>query len=172
MIEDLNIRAVQTSDSKRMAEIYNHYVMNTIVTFESDPVDPNEFLKRLRAHPKHLPWYVFEDKGIVVGYCYAAPWKQRSAYANSLETSIYLDEQACGRGLGKRAYSYLLTTVDHFHAIMGGIALPNESSVALHEALGFQKVAHFREVGRKFDRWIDVGYWQFLPNGKAAATSK
>lgn len=166
MEEELNIRAVQADDSTRVAEIYNYYVENTIVTFESKSVTPDEFLKRIRAHPEYLPWYVVEDKGIVVGYCYAAPWKQRSAYENSIETSIYLDKQACGKGLGKRAYSFLLANVDNFHAIMGGIALPNDSSVALHETLGFQKVAHFKEVGHKFDRWIDVGYWQLLPNGK------
>lgn len=168
MGEDLNIRAVQAQDSVRIAKIYNYYIENTIVTFESEPLDPDEILKRICAHPEHLPWYVVEDKGVVVGYCYAAPWNQRCAYANSLETSIYLDEQACGKGLGKRAYSYLLATLDNFHAIIAGIALPNDPSVALHEALGFQKVAHFRQVGHKFDRWIDVGYWQLLTDNKAS----
>lgn len=167
MGEEPNIRAVQDNDSARIAEIYNHYVKNTIVTFETEPLGADEILKRMRNLPEYLPWYVIEDKGNVVGYCYAAPWNQRSAYRNSVETTIYLDAQACGRGLGKRAYSHLLSGLNHAHAIMGGIALPNDTSVALHETLGFQKVAHFKEVGHKFDRWIDVGYWQLLPNSEA-----
>jgi phosphinothricin acetyltransferase len=169
LIEEPNIRAVEADDAARMAEIYNYYVENTIITFESEPVTPAEFLRRIGAHPEQLPWYVIEDSGIVIGYCYAAPWKQRSAYAHSVETSIYLDKGACGKGLGKRAYSFLIANLEHVHAIMGGIALPNDTSIALHEALGFQKVAHFKEVGRKFERWIDVGYWQLLPGGQVDA---
>jgi L-amino acid N-acyltransferase YncA len=163
MEQDLIIRNAKAEDAARLAEIYNHYIRNTIITFEVDELTADDFADRLKAHPENLPWLVIEEDGNVVGYCYAGPWKQRSAYAHSVEASIYLDEKACGKGLGKRAYSHLLSKISDYHAIVGGIALPNAASVALHEALGFQKVAHFSEIGRKFDRWIDVGYWQLLP---------
>lgn len=163
MEKHLIIRNVKVEDAARLAEIYNHYIRNTVITFEVDELTANDFAARLEGHPKNLPWLVIEADGDVIGYCYAAPWKQRSAYAHSVETSIYLDEKACGNGVGKRAYSHLLSEVSGYHAIVGGIALPNAASVALHEGLGFQKVAHFPEIGRKFERWIDVGYWQLLP---------
>lgn len=161
--EELVIRDAEIADAARLAEVYNHYIRNTIITFEADELSAAEFAQRLKAHPANLPWLVIEERGRVVGYCYAGPWKQRSAYANSVETSIYLDQAVCSRGIGKRAYSSLLSKIGDYHAIMGGIALPNDASVALHEALGFRKVAHFREIGNKFERWIDVGYWQLLP---------
>ena len=97
------------------------------------------------------------------GYAYAAPWRARAAYRHSVETSIYLAPGAGGRGLGARLYRALFAALpSHVHAAIGGVSLPNPASVALHERLGFRKVAHFREVGRKFGRWIDVGYWQRL----------
>ena len=163
MKQKILIRDVKAKDSGRLTEIYNHYIRNTIVTFETDELTADDFAERLKIHPKSLPWLVIEEDGNIVGYCYAGPWKQRSAYARSVETSIYLDEKVCGKGLGKRAYSHLLAKIDDYHAILGGIALPNAASIALHEALGFRKSAHFHEIGRKFDRWIDVGYWQLLP---------
>jgi L-amino acid N-acyltransferase YncA len=101
---------------------------------------------------------------VVVGYTYASKWKVRSAYRYSVETTIYLEQGREGQGLGTRLYSELLRILREqgIHAAMGGAALPNEASVALHEKLGFERVATFRQVGFKFQQWVDVAYWQIL----------
>lgn len=156
------LRPAEKRDAKAMASIYSHYILNTHATFETDPVDDSAFEHRLHDHPGKLPWLVLTDADSVLGYCYAAPWKARSAYARSVEVSIYMHPDAGGRGLGRWAYAQMLEQLGDVHAVMAGIALPNAASIRLHEALGFVKVAHFSEVGYKFGRWIDVGYWQLL----------
>lgn len=109
-----------------------------------------------------LPWLVAEAAGQAVGYAYATPWKARTGYRFSAEITVYLRPGQAGRGIGSRLYGELFPMLQarRIHAVMGGIALPNEASVALHEKFGMRKVAHFEAVGFKFDRWIDVGYWQ------------
>ena len=111
-----------------------------------------------------FPWLVAEEGGRLSGYAYAAPWKARSGYRHSAEITVYLDPDHGGRGIGSALYQALFPQLQdrRIHAVMGGIALPNQASVALHEKFGLRKVAHFEAVGFKFDRWIDVGYWQRL----------
>jgi phosphinothricin acetyltransferase len=108
------------------------------------------------------PWLVIEVQGAVVGYAYATPWKTRSAYRRTVESAIYLDPAHAGQGLGTRLYGALLVELQQLgvHAVLGGIALPNEASVALHERLGFEQVGRLEEVGWKLQRWVDVGYWE------------
>jgi phosphinothricin acetyltransferase len=133
------------------------------VTFEEAPVSSADFVGRiLEVQSASLPWLVAEHDGSVVGYAYASKWKGRAAYRFSVELTIYLDPAHGGAGIGSALYKAIFTILeDHgVHAIIGGIALPNDASVALHEKFGFRKVAHFREVGFKFGRWIDVGYWE------------
>jgi L-amino acid N-acyltransferase YncA len=158
------IRPVTSDDADAIAAIYNHYVLNTSVTFEEEAVPANGMLDRIRETQAKLPWLVCEEAGRVNGFAYASPWKSRCAYRNSVETTVYLDKDVLGRGLGARLYEPLLQTLKErgFHTAIGGIALPNRGSVALHEKFGFQKVAQFREVGWKFETWIDVGYWQLV----------
>jgi phosphinothricin acetyltransferase len=98
------------------------------------------------------------------GFAYASKWKGRCAYRHTAETTVYVARSHWRCGVGKALYMQLLELLQHarIHAAIGGIALPNDSSVALHERLGFVKVAQFKEVGFKFNRWIDVGYWQRL----------
>ena len=112
----------------------------------------------------HVPWLVVEEDGAVLGYAYASKWKGRCAYRHSVESTVYLDPSKTGQGIGKPLYAALINALrmQRMHAVIGGIALPNEASIALHERLGFEKVAHFRQVGFKQDRWIDVGYWERL----------
>src|ERR1044071_5823569 len=111
-----------------------------------------------------LPWLVAEVDGAVIGYAYATKWKARSAYRFAVETTIYLQHGFEGRGMGKQLYAALLPVLKMrgIHAVIGGAALPNDASVALHERLGFEHVATFRQVGFKHDRWVDVAYWQKL----------
>ena len=160
---DVIIRDADASDASIIASIYNHYVAETIVTFDEQPVTVAEMARRVEeVQAASLPWLVAEQEHRVVGYAYAAPWKRRAAYRFSVEITVYLDPNHFGRGLGTRLYNELFAILrrSQAHAVIGGIALPNDASVALHEKFGMHKVAVFEEVGFKFNRWIDVGYWQ------------
>jgi L-amino acid N-acyltransferase YncA len=162
---DCVIRAAVPADAPDIARIYNHYVRETVVTFEEVEVSDGEMERRIAdVIGGSLPWLVAEEHGELRGYAHATPWKSRSAYRFAVEVTIYLDPPVARRGLGSSLYGALLPELAArgFHAAMGGIALPNDASVAFHERFGFEKVAHFREVGYKFGRWIDVGYWQRL----------
>jgi L-amino acid N-acyltransferase YncA len=159
------VRAACAHDANALARIYNHYIRETVVTFEEAPIDAATMAARLQeTAASALPWLVVEYAGAVAGYAYASKWKGRCAYRHSVESTVYLDAAQTGRGLGTQLYTALLDVLRArtLHAVIGGIALPNAASVALHEKLGFRKVAHFEEVGFKFGRWIDVGYWQLL----------
>jgi phosphinothricin acetyltransferase len=157
------IRAATTADAGAVAEIYNHYIANTVVTFEEETLPASEIARRIEAvQSASLPWLVAEVGGQVAGYAYAGRWHARSAYRFSAEITVYLAPAQVGRGLGSKLYDELFPILRErgIHTVIGGIALPNEASVALHEKFGLAKVAHYEEVGFKFDRWIDVGYWQ------------
>lgn len=153
-----------SADADAVCAIYNHYVTDTIVTFEEQPVTPAEMQARIAGVLEKFPWLVSEYDGAITGYAYASPWKTRIGYRFTAETSIYLAPAHTGRGLGTALYANLLGNLRarNVHCVIGGAALPNPASVALHEKLGFTKVAHFRENGFKFGRWIDVAYWQRL----------
>ncbi len=157
------IRDATAVDAGAIAAIYNGYVAGSIATFEVDPVADGAMQARIAdVRARGLPWLLAEDGAGALGYAYAGPWRARAAYRHSVEASIYLAPQACGRGIGRMLYARLIDALRGLdvHAVIGGVSLPNPASVALHERLGFAQVAHFREVGFKFGRWIDVGYWQ------------
>jgi phosphinothricin acetyltransferase len=159
------IRPAQEADAPAIAALYNPYITDTSVSFEEQPVTAAVMQGRLAdVAAAGLPWLVAEVDGEVAGYAYASLWKPRAAYRFSVETSVYLRRDAGGRGLGTQLYTALfeLLAARGVHAVIGGIALPNEASVALHEKFGLRKVAHFEQVGFKFGRWVDVGYWQKL----------
>lgn len=158
------IRPVKPSDAKAIARIYNHYITHSIATFELDPVKVDEMEKRIKdIHPKY-PYLVYVDKQEVVAYAYACPWKARKAYQHSVESSVYLHPEVQGKGIGSKLYSVLIDKLKakNIHAVIGGISLPNEASVALHEKFEFKKIGQFAQVGRKFNQWIDVGYWELI----------
>lgn len=157
------VRAATAPDTEVIAEIYNHYIRNTVVTFEETPISGEEIARRIEVvEAASLPWLVAEVGGQVRGYAYAGRWSPRSGYRHSAETAVYLDRAFPRRGLGTALYTELFALLRDrgIHAIISGIALPNEPSVALHEKFQMQKVAHFKAVGFKMGRWIDVGYWE------------
>ncbi|RXK56440.1 N-acetyltransferase family protein [Oleiharenicola lentus] len=159
------LRAATSADAAAIAAIYNHYVLHTIVTFEEEAVTTDEIVSRIReVQGAGIPWLVWEDNGRVLGYTYASKWKSRCSFRYSLETTVYLDQDATGRGLGRKLYTALIEALraQKYHALIGGISIPNPGSIALHEKLGFQKIGHFKEVGWKFNQWIDVGYWELV----------
>ena len=157
------VRGAAAADAAGIAAIYNHYVTNTIVTFDEEPLPAEEFARRIEATlGEGMPWLVAERDGVVVGYSYATKWKARRGYRFSAEVTVYLAPDAGGQGIGSLLYTPLLDELKRMgmHTALGGIALPNDSSIALHEKLGFEKVAHFKQTGIKFGQWIDVGYWE------------
>ncbi len=163
--ESYTLRDACDQDMDAITGLYNHYIRHTVITFEEVLINADEMLARLRAvQSAGLPWLVAEDDSRILGYAYAVPFRQRSAYRHTVESSVYLPPDVVGRGVGTRLYRSLLQrlAVAGVHAVIGGIALPNAGSVALHERVGFHKVAHLEQVGRKFEQWVDVGYWQIV----------
>lgn len=157
------IRNVQESDLPAIVEIYNPYIIGTTVSFEEVPVTVLEMQRRYHeVQAQGLPWLCAELEDRLEGYAYASRWRERSAYRFTAESTIYLRQDHTGRGIGKLLYSTLLEQVRAagMHQVIGVITLPNPASVGLHEKLGYVKVAHFSQVGFKFDDWLDVGYWQ------------
>jgi L-amino acid N-acyltransferase YncA len=169
----MQIRAVAEGDAAAIAAIYNHYVLHTIVTFEETPVADAEMAQRIRTVTDHgLPWLVAQEGDVLLGYAYATKWKERIGYRFSVESSVYLRHDVGRRGIGTRLYEVLFDALQSrgIHTVMAGIGLPNAGSVALHEKFGMTRVAHLVEIGCKFGRWVDVGYWQrVLPTGAPAA---
>ncbi len=159
------IRSVRPADDAgAISEIYNHYITETAITFENDPIDAGLMRERIERIAARFPYLVYEQGGKVLGYCYAATWRNRTAYDRTVETTIYLHKNWQNKGIGHRLYQDLVGRLRDagFHAAVASITLPNTQSVALHEKFGFRKVAHFTEVGYKFDKWLDVGFWELI----------
>jgi L-amino acid N-acyltransferase YncA len=157
------IRPATASDAGVIVGIYNHYITNTSITFEEQPVTAEQMAERIAAvNSSSLPWLVAEESGQIVGYAYATKWKERSAYRFSVEATVYLQNGIVRQGLGSKLYDALFASLAELdvRVVIGGIALPNPNSIALHEKFGLKKVAHFEQVGFKFGKWVDVGYWQ------------
>ena len=158
------IRGVLNKDISSIAEIYYHYISQTVVTFETEAISSEDILERVaKVHSDGLPWLIAEnDMGEVIGYAYASKWRDRFAYRFSAEITVYLSPKFKGKGVGSQLYNALFLALKErsIHSVIGGITLPNDASVALHEKFGLEKVAHFKEVGFKFEQWQDGGYWQ------------
>ena len=156
------IRTATPSDAAEIAAIYNWYVANTAITFEVDPVTAAEMARRVEGVLAAHEWLVLERAGELLGYAYAGRFRERAAYGHATESTIYLRHGLEGKGLGAPLYAELVrrTFARGYRHLVGAIALPNEPSVRLHERLGFVKAGHLVRIGRKFDRWIDVGNWQ------------
>ncbi len=162
VMESLQIRQASPLDTQRICEIYNWYVLNTIITFELEPISESEMAERIAQKLKKYDWLVGEYEQKIVGYAYTGSFRARAAYDHSTELSVYLDHTKTGQGFGVMLYQAMIDRCRElgFKELIGGVALPNETSVKLHERLGFQKIGVFPRVGFKFDRYIDVGFWQ------------
>lgn len=148
-----SIRPAAPQDAQAICRIYNHYVSHSIATFETTPLTPDVMVTRIAdTHDVKLPWLVEEQNGRVIGFAYASRWKDRCAYRYSVESTVYVAADATGQHIGTRLYGKLLEQLRlrSVHTAIGGIALLNPASIALHERFGFVQIAHFREVGFKF----------------------
>jgi phosphinothricin acetyltransferase len=161
---DSHIRPVVPADAVAIAAIYNHYITETVITFEEEPLAVPDMERRILEVTARFPWFVSVEGGSVTGYCYASPFRPRASYRFTAEATVYLAPGRTRRGVGSRFYEVLLPALKQagVHAVTAGVTLPNPASAALHEKFGFEKVAHLKEVGFKFGRWLDVGYWEKL----------
>ena len=155
---DIQIRPVKMGDAEAITGIYNHYIKDTAVSFETETLDASEMAGRIRDISAHFPYLVCEKNGEILGYCYVHLWKERAAYARTLETTVYLSPDATGQGLGTRMMNQLIALCKEqgFHALVACITEGNAASIRLHESLGFKQVSCFHEVGRKFGQWLGV----------------
>jgi L-amino acid N-acyltransferase YncA len=154
------IRAAHLSDAGSIAAIYRPLVECTAISFEEAAPDGPEMARRLAEITRHYPWLVAQQDGALLGYAYANRHRERAGYRYSVDVSVYVAQDARGKGIGSALYGALfkeLRTQD-FHRAFAGIALPNDASVALHHRFGFEPVGVYKEVGFKFGKWLDV-YW-------------
>jgi phosphinothricin acetyltransferase len=156
------IRVAQVSDAEAIAAIYAPIVRDTAITFEIEPPTPQDMAGRIAATLPTHPWLVAEENGRVIGYAYAGKHRERAAYRWSVDVSAYVDAHARRGGVGTALYEKLLAILKRqgFHAAFAGIALPNEASVGLHEAMGFRPIGLYKDVGFKLGQWRDTGWWR------------
>lgn len=158
----MNIRNAKPEDAIELLEIYVPLVKGSAISFELSPPSIDEFAKRIKGYNRTYKWLIAENSNEVLGYAYAAPHKPREAYRFSVETSVYVKDGHRAQGVGKQLYTELFVRLKQteFHNAFAGIALPNESSEALHKSVGFKKIGVFSEVGYKHGKWHDVSWWQ------------
>ncbi|MEN3322483.1 N-acetyltransferase family protein [Mariniflexile soesokkakense] len=156
------IRPITIQDAQQIVDIYNYYVINSIVTLDLVSFSAQEFEDKIKTISNDFPFIVYEENNEVLGYAYANTFRTKPAYKNTVELTVYIKHTELGKRIGKKLYSELLFQLKNknYHVVIGGLTLPNDASVKLHENFGFEKVAHFKEVGYKFGKWHDVGFWQ------------
>jgi L-amino acid N-acyltransferase YncA len=156
------VRDASALDGEACAAIYATYVTGTAITFEIDPPTPEEMAARIESAQATHAWMVLEDEGRVVGYAYAGPMKPRAAYRWSCEVSVYLEQGRRRTGGGRALYEALFDRLIErgFRTAIAGMTLPNDASVGLHKALGFESIGTYRKIGWKLDSWHDVAWVQ------------
>ena len=158
----VTVRDGVASDAEGCRAIYAPFVTETWVSFEEEVPSVREMRRRIEGYGESHGFVVAEIDGAIAGYAYGSPHRLREAYRYSCDVAIYIDPVHAGEGVGRAIYDTFLPRLAErgMHAAFAGIALPNDASIALHEAAGFTKIGVYREVGFKFGEWRDVGWWQ------------
>jgi L-amino acid N-acyltransferase YncA len=158
----LTVRDASGRDAAPCAEIYAPYVTDSAISFEDEPPSPGEMARRIAAAVRTHAWLVLEDEGRVVGFAYGTPFRARAAYRWACEVSVYLELGRRRTGGGRMLYDALLTRLTErgYRVAMAGMTLPNDASVGLHRAMGFQPVGTYRRIGFKHGAWHDVAWTQ------------
>jgi phosphinothricin acetyltransferase len=154
------VRPARPADAADIVSIYAPAILDSVISFEETLPTLDEMKGRMSARPA-MPWLVADVDGVVAGYAYASPHRQRAAYRWSADCSVYIAPAFHRQGIGRLLYEQLFAEMRDlgYLAMYAGIALPNVSSVGLHERLGFTRVGVYRNVGFKHGRWLDVGWW-------------
>jgi L-amino acid N-acyltransferase YncA len=158
------VRAASEEDAAACAAIYAPYVRDTAITFELEPPSAAEMAERIAAASRDHAWLVFEEGGRVVGYAYGSRFHPRAAYRWACEVSVYLELGRRRTGAGRALYEALLARLTErgFRIAVAGTTLPNEASVGLHRAMGFEPVGTYRRIGYKHGAWHDVAWTQLM----------
>jgi phosphinothricin acetyltransferase len=156
------VRPAEPADAVAVNAIYSPIVRDTAISFEVDAPSKQVMAGRIESTLVRYPWLVAERQGDLIGYAYAGEHRQRAAYRWSVDVTAYVAETARGSGVGRGLYTLLVEILraQGFRAAFAGITLPNAASVALHESVGFEPLAIYREVGFKLGTWRDVGWWR------------
>lgn len=158
------IRKVHPEDAEAIASIYNEYILHSTITFDTDPVTKQDMRRLIIAISTDYPYFVYEENGVVKGYCYAHSWKAKSAYQHTWEITLYLSPDVQGKGIGTRLLEQLIAECRQRGclSLIACITEGNTISEALHKNLGFKKVSHFEKVGVKFGRFLDVVDYELI----------
>lgn len=162
------IRCARLEDAAEIVAIYNPYITDTTVTFETEPVSVEEMSRRItkiKDEEKGI-FLVCEMNGHVVGYAYAHPWKERAAFLYTWETAVYVATEHQGKGIGPMLMKELIELCrgNKVHVLVACIVADNQGSLRMHARLGFHQVSHFKEVGYKFGRWLGVIDYELILN--------
>ena len=158
-MSELIIRPVDISDARAVLEIYDYYVRETVVTFDEETPTIADMERNILSISDKWPYFVVEENGVVAGYCYVHPWKQRAAYGQTFETTVYLRHDMTSGGIGRRLMERLIDECrlrKDIHSLIACITTENVGSRRFHASIGFEEVSLFREVGFKFGRYLDV----------------
>ena len=160
------IRSALSSDASSILDIYAPYIANTAVSFETEVPSVEDFTQRIMGNQESCPWLVYESGGLIAGYAYASKHRDRAAYQWSLESSVYVNEGFRQQGIATKLYQTLFQILKYqgCRNLYAGITLPNEKSVNFHQKMGFSKIADYKNIGYKFNRWHTVGWYELQLN--------
>jgi L-amino acid N-acyltransferase YncA len=156
------IRVAEERDARAIAGIYAPAITDAVISFELTPPDAQEMLRRIVAIQRQYPWLVYEESNAVLGYVYASVHNERAAYRWSVDVTAYIRHDAHRRGMGRALYTALfeILVLQGYRTACAGITLPNTASVQMHAAMGFKEVGVYHDVGYKFGKWHDVGWYE------------
>jgi len=156
------IRLAERNDASEIAEIYRPFCEDSCVSFETEAPDAAEMASRIDKIRARFPWLVCERDGIVAGYAYASPHRERAAYRWAVEVTVYVHPGHREKGVGRQLYHELFARLrdQGFFKAYAGILVPNPASQAFHETMGFTLVGIYRNIGYKLGAWRDVGWWE------------
>lgn len=156
------IRPFEPKDIPELLEMYNYFVLNSTATFDIEPLSLETFTEKLTKIYEDFPFIVFEEDGEILGYAYGSKFRPKPAYNTTVESTVYVKHDTQRKKIGSLLYEELIKQLKaaNFHIVLGVLTLPNDASVRLHEKFGFKQVAFLKQVGYKFETWLDVGFWQ------------
>jgi L-amino acid N-acyltransferase YncA len=156
------IRIAGERDARAIAGIYAPAITDAVISFELTAPDTQEMLRRVVAIQRQYPWLVYEESKTVLGYVYASVHNERAAYRWSVDVTAYIRHDAHRRGMGRALYTALfeILVLQGYRTACAGITLPNIASVRMHAAMGFKEVGVYHDVGYKFGKWHDVGWYE------------
>lgn len=158
------IRIVEISDASEIARIYNHYVLETNISFETEPLSVEEMSRRISSIAAEFPYLVYEEDGAILGFCYVHQWKVKAAYGRTLETTVYLAPECMRKGIGSQLMKRLIDDCRKMgvKSLIACITAGNSASIMLHRSLGFREASYFVSVGYKNGEWLDVTDYQLI----------